>query len=81
MGSPVIRSVIGRAMEKVFMFCLFCWSGGGILLLAALLDWRLSHIRDIVDFKHGRLVSRLLVGGFGLCAIGIGTLLRLAMNA
>lgn len=68
-------------MEKVIGFCLLCWAGGSALLLAALLDWRLSHIRYIVDLKHGKLASRLLVGGFGVCAIGIGTLLWLALKA
>lgn len=59
-------------------FCLICWIGGGLLLLSAVLDKRLSHIRYIVDLKYGKWISRLLVGCFGLCAIGIGTLLWLA---
>lgn len=67
-------------MGKIIGFCLFCWLGGGALALSAMLDWRLSHIRYLVDFKHGKLASRLLVGMFGLCAIGIGTILWLALE-
>lgn len=68
-------------MWKIIGFCLSCWIGGGILVLSAVCNKRLSHIRYIVDFKHGVFVSRLLVGGFGLSAIGIGTILWLAIGS
>lgn len=66
-------------MGKIICFCLLCWVGGGVLLLSAIFDGRLSHIRYIVDFKHGKWVSRVLVGWFGLCAVGIGLLVWLAI--
>lgn len=67
-------------MWKIIRFCVLCWVGGGLLTLSAICNKKPSHIRYIVDFKHGELVSRLLVGGFGLCVMGIGTLLWLAMG-
>lgn len=65
-------------MSEAVWFYLIFWTTGGILLISAVLNTRLSHIRYISSSEAGRIISRILAGGFGLILIGIGILLRLA---
>lgn len=65
-------------MEHIIGFCLFNWILGGVFVLAAIVDCRISHIRYLSDTKAGEIISRILVGAFGCVLIGIGILLWLA---
>lgn len=68
----------GRDMERILLFCLFCWLSGGSFLLTSLFDGRFSHIRYLSESETGELISRLLVGCFGIVLIGIGLIVWLA---